>query len=411
MQDEKEQNLADARVTLLSSRRITTLVLVGSGLTAIFTVLIVWVSFLLTSADGPKAISIDFRVYWAAGKMALDGDLLGVFDTERLTAVHNVNPQYWMPWLYPPGFLFLVAPLGAVSFATGFAIFSLLTVTLMTLAVRPFAAGSWVAWLAFSIAPAYLPMLVQGQNGLIWLAGLLAAFAALRDERWILAGIFIGLLTIKPQYGLLIPVALVAAGLWRTFLSASATTLVVAAVPTIWTGLDYWGLFIQRMGEYHDTITTTLPSYALAVSPFSLFVQLGVDHGSALVAQGFVTLSLAICVFLIWRVRRVCFDTKAASLLIASFLGTPIMWYNETSFMALVGLFMIRAGLLGRSSLQMLLLLLLWFGAGPQVMAAFVGLGEEHFPWAMVTTPVMVLCLSLCLSHALSVQRTNALEG
>jgi arabinofuranan 3-O-arabinosyltransferase len=245
MQDEKEQNLADARVTLLSSRRVTPLVLVGSGLTAIFTVLIVWVSFLLTSADGPKAISIDFRVYWAAGKMALDGDLLGVFDTERLTAVHNVNPQYWMPWLYPPGFLFLVAPLGAVSFATGFTIFSLLTVALMALAVRPFAAGSWVAWLAFSLAPAYLPMLVQGQNGLIWLAGLLAAFAALRDERWILAGVFIGLLTIKPQYGLLIPVALVAAGLWRTFFSASATTIVVAVVPTIWTGLDYWGLFIQ----------------------------------------------------------------------------------------------------------------------------------------------------------------------
>jgi arabinofuranan 3-O-arabinosyltransferase len=406
MQDQGELDLADGRLRLLGSSRAALVVYVGCGLTVICTLLVLVVSAIVTSGDGPRAMSNDFRVFWAAGQMALDGDFLGVFDTDRLTAVHGVDPEYWMPWLYPPGFLFLIAPLGALGFTTGFAILSLLSVALMALAIRPFVAGSKVAWLAFSLAPAYLPILVQGQNGLLWLAGLVAALAALRTDRWVLAGVFIGLLTLKPQYGLLIPVALLAAGLWWTILSASVTALIVAAVPTIWTGLDYWPLFLRRMGEYSDYITATMPTLILAASPFAMFVRLGLDPEAAFIGQAVVTVAAAFCVFLIWRSRQLCFDTKAASLLIASFLAAPVTWYNEAAIMALVGLFLVRAGILGRTASQWLLLAVLWFGAGWQSMGIFLGLADKQFPWALVTTPVMLLCLALCLSRYLAVRRT-----
>jgi arabinofuranan 3-O-arabinosyltransferase len=254
-----------------------------------------------------------------------------------------------------------------------------------------------VAWLAFSLAPAYLPMLLQGQNGLLWIAGLLAALGALRAQHWILAGVIIGLLTLKPQYGLLIPIALLSAGLWRTFFSASATAVLVAAVPTFWTGLDYWVLFVKRMGEYRETISALIPELDMAASAFSFFVQLGLDPSFALICHSAVTLIVAISLFFIWRAEQVCFDTKAASLLIACFMASPIVWYNEAAFMALVGLFLLRAGVLGRTPAQLLLLAVLWFGAGLQAMAIFVGLGDHHFQWALVTTPVMLLCLALCL--------------
>jgi hypothetical protein len=397
MQDNQDRNLADSRVRLLSTRPVATLVVLGCGITLGCILLLVAVSFVLTSGDGPRAINNDFRVFWAAGQMALNGDFLGVFDTDRLAAIHDVMPEFWMPWLYPPGFLFLIAPLGAVSFATGFAIISVLSVACLALAVRPFAAGSWVAWLAFSLAPAYLPMLIQGQNGLVWIAGLVAALAALRAERWILAGVIFGLLTLKPQYGVLIPIALLAAGLWRTFLSASATAVVLAAVPTFWTGVEYWVLFIQRMGEYRDTISELIPELDMAASAFSFFVQLGLDPSIAILCHSAVALAVAISLFFIWRARQVCFDTKAASLLIGCFMASPVVWYNEAAFMALVGLFLLRAGVLGRTPVQLLLLAVLWFGAGLQAMAFYVGLGDHHFQWAFVTTPVMLLCLALCL--------------
>jgi hypothetical protein len=411
MQDLAERQAADARLTLLSNRRVTLVVLVGVSLTAICTLLVLWVSFILTSADGPRAISIDFRVYWAAGKMALEGDFLGVFDTPRLTSIHNVLPENWMPWLYPPGFLFLVSPFGAVSFATGLTIWSLLSIGVMALAVRSFAAGSWVIWLAFSLAPAYLPTLLQGQNGLIWLAGFIASLAALRDGRWVLAGIFIGLLTLKPQLGLLIPLALIAAGLWRTTLVATLTAGVVAALPILATGPEFWALFVLRMAEYGESVIASIQSQDLMSSPFALFVRLGVPPETALTLQAGVTISAGLAVAIIWRARNVAFDVKAAALLAGSLLASPYAWHYEAAIMAPVGLFLTRAGVLQPKPTHLLLLAVLWLGAGFQVMTIFVGLADIHFPWAVLVTPVLVLSLSLCLSQAFFARRTKVVEG
>jgi arabinofuranan 3-O-arabinosyltransferase len=400
MQTPDEQAVANGRLRALSRNGVSHLIFLGASLTLICTLAIVLQAYLTTSGTGVLALPNDHRVFWAAGQIALEGDFLGVFDTGRLTGIHNVDPQVWMPWLYPPGFLFLIAPLGAVSFATSYTVFVLISIGLMALAVRRFAAGSWAVWLAFTLAPAYLPILIQGQNGLIWLAGLVAALAALRDERWVLAGVFIGLLTLKPQYGVLIPLALLAAGLWRTILSATATALIVAAVPTFWTGLDFWALLFKRMGEYSDRIRDEMPALDLAAGPFSMFVRLGVDPETAQLFQFGVTLAMALCVFVVWRSSRASFDTKAACLIAASLLASPVVWYNEAASMALVGLFLLRAGLLRQKPLHGALLAVLWLGAGPQAFAIFLGLGDIRFPWAFLVTPVMLLCLALCLMQA-----------
>jgi hypothetical protein len=390
---------ADRRIADLAGRRVWPVVAVGSVITVVAIALILATSFVLTSGDGPRALSNDFRVFWAAGQLALAGDFLGPFDTDKLAAIHNVSPEFWMPWLYPPGFLFAVAPLGAVSFATGFTVMALLSLGLLALAVRPFTGGSRVAWAAFSLSPAYLPILVQGQNGLIWLAGLVAAFAALRDQRWVLAGVFIGLLTLKPQYGLLIPVALVAAGLWRSILSATVTALVLAAIPTIWTGLDYWTLFIRRLGEYGDHVATIMPTLDLAAGPFAFLVQLGIPSETAILLHTAIAVAAALCVFVVWRSRQVGLDTKAATLLIAIFLAPPLIWYNEAAIMALVGLFMVRAGILLHRPADLILLLVLWLGAGLQSLTIFFGMADRTFPWALLVTPVLLLCLVLCVAQ------------
>jgi hypothetical protein len=397
MQDRQSRQAGDARLRILSSGWIAKAIVVGCALTVICTLSVLQSGFRLTGEGGLQALSNDFRVFWSAGTLALRGEYLAVFDTDALTAVHNVNPDDWMPWLYPPGFLLLLMPFGALSYATGFAILAVLSCLCMALAVRPFVQGSRTAWLAFSLAPAYLPILLLGQNGLIWLAGLLAALAALRDGRWVLAGIVIGLLTLKPQFGLLIPVALIAAGLWRTTLVATLTALVVGAVPTLVTGLEYWSLFIQRMAEYGQRVVGAIETLDLMSSPFALLVRLGVPAEVALPLQAGVTLAAAIAVAIIWRSRHLGFDVKAAALLAASLLASPYAWHYEAAFMAPVGLFLLRAGVLGPQPLHLLLLTVLWLGAGFQAMAIFVGLGDLHFPWAFIVTPAMLLCLALCL--------------
>lgn len=55
-----------------------------------------------------------------------------------------------------------------------------------------------------------------------------------------LAGVLIGLMVIKPQFGLLVPVALLAGGHYKTFASAAVTIAVMALFATIALGPAIW---------------------------------------------------------------------------------------------------------------------------------------------------------------------------
>jgi hypothetical protein len=397
MQDQQSRQEGDARLRVLSSGWIAKAIAVGCSLTVICTISVLQSGFRLTSTSEALALSNDFRVFWAAGTLVLRGEFLAVFDTEVLTAVHNVDPDQWMPWLYPPGFLLLMGPFGALPFAQGFTILSLLSCMFIALAMRHFTTGSPAAWIGFSLAPAYLPIFVGGQNGLIWLAGLIVALAALRDGRWVVAGVFIGLLTLKPQFGLLIPVALIAAGLWRTTVVATLTAILVAVLPTLVTGPEFWPLLLHRLGEFGERVVASIQSLTLMASAFSFFVRLGVPAETALTLQAGVTVAAGMAVLFVWRSRAVSFDVKAATLMSASFLASPYAWHYEAALIAPVGLFLMRAGLLKPIPLHLVLLAVLWLGASFHTMAFFVGLGEINFRWALLFTPVTVLCLIICV--------------
>ena len=67
-----------------------------------------------------------------------------------------------------------------------------------------------------------------GQNGFFTAALLIAGLVNL-DRRPVLSGVLFGILTIKPQLGLLLPLMLVVSGRWRTIVSAATTTAALVA--------------------------------------------------------------------------------------------------------------------------------------------------------------------------------------
>ena len=91
------------------------------------------------------------------------------------------------------------------------------------------------------------PLLVNlghGQNGFLT-AALLGGALAILDRRPIVAGLLFGLLAYKPQFGLMIPLALVAGGYWRSFAAAVATVAFLAVAATIAFGPDVWRAFFD----------------------------------------------------------------------------------------------------------------------------------------------------------------------
>jgi arabinofuranan 3-O-arabinosyltransferase len=405
MQDLPSRLAADARLRALNGRLLWLVVLAGVTITILFVQTALQISFLQTAEPGVVAIKVDFRVFWAAARLALGGEPLAAFDTARLGEIHQVAPEAFMPWLYPPGYLVLLMPFGAMSFSYGFLVFTLLSIILMGLATRPFVAGLNPVWLAMTLAPAYVPTLTLGQNNLLWLAGLLAALAALRDNRPVLAGLFIGCLTLKPQLGLLIPVALLAAGLWRTIFVAAATALVLAVIPTLMFGPEYWPMFARQMAHLGNSIVLSITDLFLMVGPFYLLSFLGLPAETALQMQWGIVVAAIGIVALLWRSDRIGFDAKVAGLMLAMLLSAPYLWYYEAAMMAAIGLFMLRAGLIGRSPPQLFLLLCLWSGGILLSLNAFLEFTDGRMLGAVLITPILVTSMIIVLMHYAAARR------
>jgi hypothetical protein len=87
--------------------------------------------------------------------------------------------------------------------------------------------------------------LISGQSSFLSSAAIIAIFMWL-DRRPIISGVLIGMLTVKPQLGVLFPFMLVASGRWRTFGAAAGTALALVAVSAVLFGPHAWVDFVEK---------------------------------------------------------------------------------------------------------------------------------------------------------------------
>lgn len=353
--------------------------------------------------EGARADDTDFRVFWAAARLAVEGRPLAAFDPATLESVHGVKPGegVWMPWLYPPGFLLALTPLGFLSFVPAWIIFTLLSVLAHAAALRPFCRGAPALWVTLAFAPALIPAITQGQNSLFWTAGLLATLAALRGRRDGIAGGVLGLMTLKPQLGLMIPFALLGAGRWRAIAAAILATVLVAALPTLLYGTQYWSAMLAIIDRHREIMQGELHGQVLMTSLASALSGLGLPPGNALTVQWAVAAGAAVVVALAWR--RAGFDLAASILILATALATPYFWNYEAAMLPAAALFMLRAGVLRADPPGLAVLLLLWAGSLPTMISKlFVDGPDPLIPARNWVVPVILLAFALCLRRLLS---------
>jgi hypothetical protein len=125
------------------------------------------------------------------------------------------------------------------------------------------------------------------------------------DRRPWLGGALIGLVTFKPQLGLLIPLALMASGRWRAVGGAAASAIVLAAAGTLVTGEQGWALYLTRTLTYQRVLLEQSGGAWSVMTPSPLVAGLtaGLPHVLAWTVQAFVSGACAVAVFL--RFRRI----------------------------------------------------------------------------------------------------------
>src|SRR5205823_13393589 len=81
------------------------------------------------------------------------------------------------------------------------------------------------------------------------------------ERRPALSGILLGLLSYKPQLGVLFPIALAFGGYWRAFGWASAATVLWTVLSGIVFGFDTFVPFIHGLSVIGKEATSSVPEY------------------------------------------------------------------------------------------------------------------------------------------------------
>jgi hypothetical protein len=292
-------------------------------------------------------IPTDFVNVWAAGRLVLEGHPALAYDWDiqkqvELALLRQDFPGYFA-WHYPPPFLFVASLLAQLPYSVAF--ISWVSVSLVPyLAMMRGIVGRPFGWMLGIAFPMVFNNTLVGQNGFLT-AALIGGTLYLMPARPILAGICLGLLSYKPQYGLLFPLVLIAASQWTVFFTAAVVAVAMAFTSWLAFGIESWQAFFHWMPMFSQAfLTEGKATWWKLQSLFSLVRYLGGTEQLAWAFQWVLTASVAVVLVLMWR-SRVSYTVKAAALAVGTLLTTPYLFMYDMMVLAVPVAFLVRIGL------------------------------------------------------------------
>jgi arabinofuranan 3-O-arabinosyltransferase len=292
-------------------------------------------------------IPTDFVNVWAAGRLALEGHPAQAWDWSIQKQVELAILQRdfvgYFAWHYPPLFLFVASLLAQFPYGVAFIGWALLSMLLYLAVMRAIVGRSFGLVLA-AACPALVINMMVGQNGFLT-AALVGGTLALMPKRPVLAGICLGLLSYKPQYGLLFPVVLIAASQWATFVTAGVVTVALAFASWLAFGSDSWQAFFHWMPMFSQAFLTEgqAPWWKLQ-SIFALIRYFGGTETMAWAAQCIMVAAVATSLVVLWR-SHARYSLKAAALALGTLLTTPYLFMYDMMVLVIPVAYLVRIGL------------------------------------------------------------------
>jgi len=294
-----------------------------------------------------RIVPVDFVSFWTTGRMLQTGPAAEIYDWVRHRAAEielmgDRDTRRYL-WHNPPVFLLAVAPLAFLPYATAYVAWLGATFAAYAATIRLILPHIHLPRIVMGAVgfPGSLWTAVTGQNGFLT-AALFGGTLLLIDKRPIAAGILLGLLTYKPQFGILFPLVLVATGRWMVFGAAALTTLVLFIVTASAFGFDTWIAFWRSIAVTQKAI---LADGIMGTNKLQSFYGVALwSTGSTMVAwtiQALVTTASAAGALWAWR-SEISPDLKAAAMGIAVLLATPYILIYDLPVLSIPMAFLIR---------------------------------------------------------------------
>ena len=324
---------------------------------ALFLVLIVFMTLAASGlSQGDRGIiGGDFLAFYTAGDMTLQGRALDAYQFEDFDAALRTRAEsehLGLMWQYPPVMFLIVSPLALLPYKLALWVWLAATALVFVAALRRVLGSlglgrdrEMMAMLLLVTSPLCLMVVVSGQISLLTAALLMTASFRPKQD-WLIAGMAAGLLTIKPQLGVLLPLAYLLAGAWRAFGVAAAIAVLLHLGAMLIFGPQSLEAFLNAVVRLQSDVagsgTNTPP-----VNMTTLFGQLRVWAMPASIAMPLHTLMALLVVGVVglswWRFGR----SDAHTLYLAAVTGagailvTPYAYAYEMIALAPVALWLV----------------------------------------------------------------------
>jgi alpha-1,2-mannosyltransferase len=315
-----------------------------------------------------RPIGTDFANIWSSGRLVLEGRAAVAFDPDLQRPYQQLllgtPPELFYGWHYPPMFLAVAALLASLPYLPALAVWLVATGAFYVHALRRIVPVDGqdvrLVVLAALSYPAVLACVTHGHNG--FLTAALFGFGL-----WLLpakpthAGVLLGLLAYKPQYGLLLPLALLATAQWRAMASAAATVAATAAMSAALFGVASWQAFFAHAGFTKETILENgAAGWFKLQGLFPAVRMYGGSVSAAYALQIALIGALGIAIIWLWR-SRASYALKSAGLILATMLATPYSFNYDSVLLGAAIAFIVADGLKrGFAPFEISALALLW---------------------------------------------------
>lgn len=274
--------------------------------------------------------SSDFFVFWSAAGFLADGAAVeGLYEAERFAAYQATFP--WgspevQPFPYPPSMAVLLRPLAWLDYPSAKLVWLALSFALLVWALD--AGRQPVRLLVLVVAPACLINLAFAQNAFL-LTALIAGGLLRAGHQPVIAGFLLGLATIKPQLGLVVPIFLVLQGRWTVIGVASLGALTIVGLSIVVDGLAAWQAWFGQLGAFGERTIENIDRLApYLASLTAALIAAGAPVALAQTAQ--LAVAIGALSWLLLTLRRCDAACGVAIVLAATFLVTPFAYVYDT---------------------------------------------------------------------------------
>lgn len=340
-------------------------------------------------------LGYDFSVFWSAARVALEHNAAAVFSAQWMQPMeeslrHQIG---YSPWPYPPTFLLAIVLFGLLPFGGALIFYFVLGLSAygaMLARICRNVDRAWLPWLAaFPGVPVALGL---GQNSLLTVSAAGAALALLETNAGA-AGVCIAILVIKPQFGVLFPLALVCSRQWKVLAVAGLCTLAFVGGSVAAFGVDAWRAFAAYLPEF-SRIAVEQGGHEMWLgmpTVFAISRSLGLPVNMAYAMHGLVAAPAVMVMAFLW-VRRARFELRATAFVVATLLIQPYVMFYDLVWLILPIVFLMRdARVQALNRIECVLLAAAWPAPVQGVLAAYVGRYLQVLPAVLVTLLLTVM--------------------